>query len=109
MLPILKFAIALQKNQEIFPNPPILPIDGNVIYIIITLSKILSCFPMNPRPVKKPEDRQTELIQFSCTKKEKAEIQALAKQHGINQYTVFVRLASLGRIQVNRSLIEKKK
>jgi len=63
---------------------------------------------MNPRPTKKPEDRQSELIQFSCTKSEKAEILALAKEHGINQHTVFVRLASLGRIQVDRSKIEGK-
>jgi len=51
---------------------------------------------MTPRPVKKTEDRQTELIQFSCTK---AEILALAKEHGISQHTVYVRLAVLGRIQ----------
>jgi hypothetical protein len=64
---------------------------------------------MNARPVKTPEERQTSRMGFTCTKEEEKEIKALAKAHGINQHGAFMRLASLGRIQVDRSLIEKKK
>jgi hypothetical protein len=64
---------------------------------------------MNPRPLKKPEERQSSTVAFTCTKDEVTELKALAKAHGFNQHTVFARLASLGRIQVDRSKIEKKK
>ena len=64
---------------------------------------------MNARPVKAPEEKQTSVIRFTCTKEEEKEIRALAKAHGINQHSVFARLATLGRIQVDRSLIENKK
>ena len=64
---------------------------------------------MNPRPTKKPEDKQVASMRIGCTKEELAEVKALAKEHGISQYTVYVRLAALGIIQVDRSKIEKKK
>jgi len=55
---------------------------------------------------KKADDkRQTSRIGFTCTQEEEATIRALAEAHGINQHSVFVRLASLGIIQVDRSKI----
>ena len=64
---------------------------------------------MNPRPKKLPSELQSSVLRFSCTEAEEKEIRALAKAHGFNQYGTFVRLATLGKIQVDRSLIEKKK
>ena len=64
---------------------------------------------MNARPFKAQEEKQTSKVAFTCTKDEEKEIRALAKAHGFNQHTVFARLATLGRIQVDRSLIENKK
>ena len=61
------------------------------------------------RPFKDEEDRQTEVVQFKCTKQEKKEVIALAKAHGINQFSVFCRLASLGIVQVDRTKLDKKK
>ena len=54
---------------------------------------------------KTDDEKQTSRIGFTCTKDEEATIRALAKAHGINQHSVFVRLASLGIIQVDRSKI----
>jgi len=54
---------------------------------------------------KTDEDKQTARFGFTCTETEAKEIRALAKAHGINQHSVFVRLACLGIIPVDRNRI----
>jgi len=64
---------------------------------------------MNARPFKNKEEKQTERIEVKCTVKEKDEIIALSNAFGIKQHSVFMRLASLGYIDVDRSKIEQEK
>jgi hypothetical protein len=60
---------------------------------------------MNPRPLKTEEQKQTARLEFKCTEKEKEEIIALSEAHGFHQYSTFVRLASLGKLPVDRNKI----
>ena len=64
---------------------------------------------MNPRPKKAEEKKLTARFEVKYTEKEREEIIALSEAHGYNQYSTFIRHASLGHIQVDRSKIEKKK
>ena len=54
---------------------------------------------------KMDEKKQTARFGFTCTEAEAKEIRALAEAHGINQHSVFLRLAGLGIIRVDRSKI----
>jgi len=64
---------------------------------------------MNARPLKNEEEKQKERIEVKCTTKEKEEIIALSNAHGFRQHSTFMRLASLGMIQIDRSRIESRK
>ena len=54
---------------------------------------------------KNEDEKQTARFGFTCTEAEAKEIRALAKAHGISQHSVFIRLACLGIIPVDRSKI----
>jgi hypothetical protein len=64
---------------------------------------------MAPRPLKKVEQLQTARFDVRCTEEEKAEIIELSETYGYYQYSMFIRLASLGKIQVDRSRLGKNK
>ena len=55
--------------------------------------------------LKNEDVKQTARFGFTCTEAEANEIRALAKAHGISQHCVFIRLACLGIIPVDRNRI----
>ena len=57
------------------------------------------------RQQKSEDKRQTERFGFTCTAAEAKTIRTLAEAHGINQHGVFIRLAALGILPVDRSKV----
>ena len=57
------------------------------------------------RPKNTDGEKRTVRIAFMVSESEDQELRALAKAHGFDQYSMFVRSASLGKIVVDRSRI----
>lgn len=62
---------------------------------------------MNPRPVKKPEDLSNRALRFTVTKAEKEEIERLARLHGYQKVSDYLRRTALGHQEVDRSKLEE--